>query len=192
MSWTSGLGIQADAQRALDIQKATPGEKAMSEETEIEFETMGSEHWDLVRVDARREASQRIQDRYDLVIEGSKLFETDAGTAITTYITKPPEHISGFGAIFESVMAACLLLVPEVGLAAEVAKKVKEACERQADQAHADFAALESNLEAIYARQPGRRHRKNIVRGERRVLAARAGRGTSFPLHRHDFAQVLN
>jgi hypothetical protein len=130
MPWTSGLGIQADAQRALDIQKATPGEKAMSEETEIEFETVGSEHWDLVRVDARREASQRIQDRYDLVIEGAKLFETDAGTAITTYITKPPEHISGFGAIFDVVTAACALLLPEEALAAEIVEALKDAYEK--------------------------------------------------------------
>jgi hypothetical protein len=144
---------------ALDIQKATPGEKAMSDttpltidksgeesdppdtadassaaepasSTEIEFETVGSEHWNFVRQGAQLEASRRLQTRYDAVIEGVQWFRKDANELVKNAIKKPPEHLSGFGAIVESVMAACLLLVPEVGLAAEIAEEVKKACEK--------------------------------------------------------------
>jgi hypothetical protein len=131
MSDTTPLAIDNSGEGSAPPDTAdasSPAEPASS--TEIEFETVDSTRWPGVKDGAHGVARERLQNRYDLVIEGAKLFETDAGTAITKYITKPPEHISGFGAIFESVMAACLLLVPEVGLAAEVAKKVKEACEQ--------------------------------------------------------------
>ena len=101
----------------------------MSEESEIEFETVGSEHWDLVRLGAQRLASRRLQTRYDAVIQGVRLFQDDADTLVKDAIRKPPEHLSGFGAIVEAVMAACTLLVPEVGIAAEIAEAAKTAYE---------------------------------------------------------------
>jgi hypothetical protein len=148
---------------ALGIQKATPGEKAMSDttplaidksgeesdpsdtsdasrpasSTEIEFETVGSENWKLVRLGAQIVANRRLQTRYDAVIAGAQWFRDDADALVKDVIRKPPEHLSGFGAITEAVMAACVLLVPEAGLAAEIAEAAKTAYETMKPAAEA-------------------------------------------------------
>ena len=74
-------------------------------------------------------ARDRLQTRYDAVIQGSQWFRDDADTLVKDAIKKPPGHLSGFGALVESVMAACVLLVPEVGLAAEIVEATKTAYE---------------------------------------------------------------
>jgi len=101
----------------------------MSEATEIEFETADSSRWPEVKEGAHGVARDRLQTRYDAVIQGAQWFRDDADTLVKDVIKKPPEHLSGFGAIVESVMAACALLVPEAGLAAEIAEAVKTAYE---------------------------------------------------------------
>ena len=101
----------------------------MSEATEIEFETADSPRWPEVKEGAHGVARDRLQTRYDAVIQGAQWFRDDADTLVKDVIKKPPEHLSGFGAIVESVMAACALLVPEAGLAAEIAEAVKTAYE---------------------------------------------------------------
>jgi len=99
----------------------------MSEETE--FESVGSENWKFVRLGAQQLASRRLQNRYDAVKQGAQRFRDQADTLVKDAIKKPPEHLSGFGAIVEAVMAACTLLVPEVGIAAEIAEAAKTAYE---------------------------------------------------------------
>ena len=101
----------------------------MSEAIEIEFETADSPRWPEVKEGAHGVARDRLQTRYDAVIQGAQWFRDDADTLVKDVIKKPPEHLSGFGAIVESVMAACALLVPEAGLAAEIAEAVKTAYE---------------------------------------------------------------
>ena len=97
----------------------------MSDETEIEFETVDSPRWPQVKEGAHGVARDRLQTRYDAVIQGAQWFRDDADTLVKDVIRKPPGHLSGFGAIVEAVMAACVLLVPEVGLAAEIAEAAK-------------------------------------------------------------------
>ena len=97
--------------------------------TEIEFETTDSPRWPQVKEGAHGVARDRLQTRYDAVIQGAQWFRDDADTLIKDAIKKPPGHLSGFGALIESVMAACVLLVPEVGLAAEIAEAAKAAFE---------------------------------------------------------------
>jgi len=99
----------------------------MSEQTEIE--TVDSPRWPEVKEGAHGVARDRLQTRYDAVIQGAQWFRDDADTLVKEAIKKPPEHLSGFGAIVEAVMAACVLLVPEAGLAAEIAEAVKTAYE---------------------------------------------------------------
>jgi hypothetical protein len=101
----------------------------MSEEAEIEFESVDSRRWPEVKEGAHGVARDRLQTRYDAVIQGAQWFRDDADTLVKDVIRKPPEHLSGFGAIVEAVMAACVLLVPEVGLAAEIAEAAKTAYE---------------------------------------------------------------
>jgi hypothetical protein len=101
----------------------------MSEQTEIEFETVDSPRWPEVKEGAHGVARDRLQTRYDAVIQGAQWFRDDADTLVKEAIKKPPEHLSGFGAIVEAVMAACTLLVPEVGIAAEIAEAAKTAFE---------------------------------------------------------------
>src|SRR6516165_505186 len=101
----------------------------MSEESEIEFETVGSEHWDLVRLGAQRLASRRLQTRYDAVIQGVRLFQDDADTLVKDAIRKPPEHLSGFGVVAEAVMVACGIVLPEIGVAEEIVEALKGAYE---------------------------------------------------------------
>jgi hypothetical protein len=98
-------------------------------DTEIEFETTDSPRWPQVKEGAHGVARDRLQTRYDAVIQGAQWFRDDADTLIKDAIKKPPGHLSGFGALVESVMAACALLVPEVGLAAEIAEAAKTAYE---------------------------------------------------------------
>jgi len=99
----------------------------MSEQTEIE--TVDSPRWPEVKEGAHGVARDRLQTRYDAVIQGAQWFRDDADTLVKEAIKKPPEHLSGFGAIVEAVMAACTLLVPEVGIAAEIAEAAKTAYE---------------------------------------------------------------
>ena len=99
----------------------------MSEQTEIE--TVDSPRWPEVKEGAHGVARDRLQTRYDAVIQGAQWFRDDADTLVKDAIRKPPEHLSGFGAIVEAVMAACTLLVPEVGIAAEIAEAAKTAYE---------------------------------------------------------------
>ena len=99
----------------------------MSEQTEIE--TVDSPRWPEVKDGAHGVARDRLQTRYDAVTQGAQWFRDDADTLVKDVIKKPPEHLSGFGAIVESVMAACAVLVPEAGLAAEIAEAVKTAYE---------------------------------------------------------------
>ena len=101
----------------------------MSEQTEIEFENVDSPRWPEVKEGAHGVARDRLQTRYDAVIQGAQWFRDDADTLVKEAIKKPPEHLSGFGAIVEAVMAACTLLVPEVGIAAEIAEAAKTAYE---------------------------------------------------------------
>jgi len=101
----------------------------MSEAIEIEFETADSPRWPEVKEGAHGVARDRLQTRYDAVIQGAQWFRDDADTLVKDAIRKPPEHLSGFGAIVEAVMAACTLLVPEVGIAAEIAEAAKTAYE---------------------------------------------------------------
>jgi len=101
----------------------------MSEAIEIEFETADSPRWPEVKEGAHGVARDRLQTRYDAVIQGAQWFRDDADTLVKDAIRKPPEHLSGFGAIVEAVMAACVLLVPEAGLAAEIAEAAKTAHE---------------------------------------------------------------
>jgi len=97
----------------------------MSQDTEIEFENTDSPNWATVKLGAQGVANKRLQNRYDAVIEGAQLFRDGADTLVKDAIKKPPGHLSGFGVLVESVMAACVLLVPEAGLAAEIAEAVK-------------------------------------------------------------------
>ena len=99
----------------------------MSEQTEIE--TVDSPRWPEVKEGAHGVARDRLQTRSDAVIQGAQWFRDDADTLVKEAIKKPPEHLSGFGAIVEAVMAACTLLVPEVGIAAEIAEAAKTAYE---------------------------------------------------------------
>jgi len=99
----------------------------MSEQTEIE--TVDSPRWPEVKEGAHGVARDRLQTRYDAVIQGAQWFRDDADTLVKEAIKKLPEHLSGFGAIVEAVMAACTLLVPEVGIAAEIAEAAKTAYE---------------------------------------------------------------
>jgi len=99
----------------------------MSEQTKIE--TVDSPRWPEVKEGAHGVARDRLQTRYDAVIQGAQWFRDDADTLVKEAIKKPPEHLSGFGAIVEAVMAACTLLVPEVGIAAEIAEAAKTAYE---------------------------------------------------------------
>jgi len=101
----------------------------MSEQTEIEFENVDSPRWPEVKEGAHGVARDRLQTRYDAVIQGAQWFRDDADTLVKEAIKKLPEHLSGFGAIVEAVMAACTLLVPEVGIAAEIAEAAKTAYE---------------------------------------------------------------
>ena len=101
----------------------------MSEQTEIEFENVESPRWPEVKEGAHGVARDRLQTRYDAVIQGAQWFRDDADTLVKEAIKKLPEHLSGFGAIVEAVMAACTLLVPEVGIAAEIAEAAKTAYE---------------------------------------------------------------
>ena len=101
----------------------------MSEATEIEFETVDSPRWPEVKEGAHGVARDRLQTRYDAVIQGAQWFRDDADALVKDIIRKPPGHLSGFGAIVEGVMAACVLLVPEAGLAAEIAEAAKTAYE---------------------------------------------------------------
>ena len=101
----------------------------MSEETETEFETVGSEHWNFVRLGAQQMASRRLQTRYDAVIAGAQLFRDDAGTVVRKVITKPPEHLSGFGVVAEAVMVACGMVLPEIGVAEAIVEALKGAHE---------------------------------------------------------------
>ena len=99
----------------------------MSEQTEIE--TVDSPRCPEVKEGAHGVARDRLQTRYDAVIQGAQWFRDDADTLVKEAIKKLPEHLSGFGAIVEAVMAACTLLVPEVGIAAEIAEAAKTAYE---------------------------------------------------------------
>jgi hypothetical protein len=104
-------------------------ESAMSEGQEIEFESSDSPHWPQVKEGAHGVARDRLQTRYDAVIQGAQWFRDDADTLIKDAIKKPPGHLSGFGALAESLMAVCILVVPEVGLAAEILEAAKGAYE---------------------------------------------------------------
>jgi hypothetical protein len=97
--------------------------------TEIEFETVGSEHWHIVREGAYGEARSRLQTRYNAVIAGAQSFRDDAGKVVTQVITKPPEHLSGFGVVAEAVTVACAIVLPELGVAEEIAEALKGAYE---------------------------------------------------------------
>jgi hypothetical protein len=101
----------------------------MSEETETEFETVGSKNWDIVRLGAKAEASRRLQNRYDAVMAGVQLFRDDAGETVEKVITKPPEHLSGFGVVAEAVTVACGMVLPELGVAEEIVEALKQAYE---------------------------------------------------------------
>ena len=101
----------------------------MSQDTEIEFETTDSPNWATVKLGAQGVASNRLQTRYDAVIQGAQWFRDDADTLVKATIKKPPGHLSGFGALVEGVMAACVLLVPAAGLAAEIVEATKTAYE---------------------------------------------------------------
>jgi len=101
----------------------------MSEETEIEFETVDSPRWPVVKEGAHGVARDHLQNRYDAVVAGAQLFRDDADGLVKDAITKPPGHLSGFGALAEAVMVACVLLLPEATLAAEIAEAVKTAYE---------------------------------------------------------------
>ena len=101
----------------------------MSQQEEIEFETVDSPRWPQVKEGAHGVARDRLQTRYDAVIQGAQWFRDDADTLVKDCIRKPPGHLSGFGALVEGVMAACVLLVPEVGLAAEILEAAKSAYE---------------------------------------------------------------
>jgi hypothetical protein len=100
----------------------------MSDGTEIEFETVDSPRWPQVKEGAHGVARDRLQTRYDAVIQGAQSFRDDADTLVKDVIRKPPGHLSGL-ALVEAVMPVCLLLVPEVGLAAEIAEAAKTAYE---------------------------------------------------------------
>ena len=101
----------------------------MSEEQEIEFETNDSPRWPQVKEGAHGVARDRLQTRYDAVIQGAQWFRDDADTLVKEAIKKPPGHLSGFAALAESVMAVCTLVVPEVGLAAAILEAAKTAYE---------------------------------------------------------------
>jgi hypothetical protein len=101
----------------------------MSEAPEIEFETSDSPRWPQVKEGAHGVARDRLQTRYDAVIQGAQWFRDDADTLVKEAIKKPPGNLSGFAALVESVMAVCTLIVPEVGLAAEILEAAKSAYE---------------------------------------------------------------
>jgi hypothetical protein len=101
----------------------------MSATDEIDFETVDSPRWPQVKEGAYGVARDRLQTRYDAVVQGAQWFRDDADTLIKEAIKKPPERLSGFGALAEAVIAACGVLVPEVGLAAEIVEAVKTSYE---------------------------------------------------------------
>jgi hypothetical protein len=101
----------------------------MSEDHEIEFESNDSPRWPQVKEGAHGVARDRLQTRYDAVVQGAQWFRDDADTLVKAAIKKPPGHLSGFAALAESVMAVCTLVVPEIGLAAEIVEAAKSAYE---------------------------------------------------------------
>jgi hypothetical protein len=97
--------------------------------SDIEFETVDSPNWPLVKEGANGIARDRLQNRYDAVYQGAQWFRDDADTLVKATIKKPPEHLSAFSAIADSLLAVCTLVVPEAGLAAEIFEAVKTSYE---------------------------------------------------------------
>ena len=87
---------------------------------DIEFETVDSPRWPQVKEGAHGIARDRIQRRYDAVVQGAQLFRDDADTLVKNSITKPPGELPGFGNFISAAMGCVLLVVPEVGLAVEI------------------------------------------------------------------------
>jgi hypothetical protein len=101
----------------------------MGQTDEIDFETTDAPDWRLVREGAHGVARERIDVRYKGVIQGASDFKNSASQLLVSSIRKPPEDISVLGAIVNAVSLASTLVVPEAGLAAEIAKAVKESYE---------------------------------------------------------------
>src|ERR1700733_3737549 len=97
----------------------------MSDGTEIEFESVDSPRWPQVKEGAHGVARDRLQIRYDGVVQGAQWFRDDADSLTKDSIKSPPGPLSGFGVLLDSVLAACPVLVPEIGLAPELLEVVK-------------------------------------------------------------------
>jgi hypothetical protein len=101
----------------------------MGQTEDINFETTDSPNWPQVKEGAHGVARERIDVRYKGVIQGANDFTRSASQLVANCIKKPPESISIFGAIADVVLVAATLVVPEVGVAAEILETVKKSYE---------------------------------------------------------------
>jgi hypothetical protein len=68
----------------------------------------------------KQEAHIRLDVLTHAYIAGARDFRDDADKMVDEYIKEKPKQISGLGAVFEALMAAGEILVPEAGLAHEI------------------------------------------------------------------------
>ena len=101
----------------------------MSEETEIEFETVDSPRWPEVKEGARRSGERSSPDPIRRCDLRSSVVPGRCRRPCQGRHHEAAGQLPGFGAIAEAVMAACVLLLPEATLAAEIAEAVKTAYE---------------------------------------------------------------
>lgn len=108
---------------------AAADQASASGQPEIEFETVDSPNWPQVKEGAHGVARDRLNIRYDAVVQGAQEFRDDADTLVKDSIKKPPGELSGFGNIIAAAMECVMLVVPEVGLAHEILEAAKASYE---------------------------------------------------------------
>jgi hypothetical protein len=123
----------SDAQNGSDASAPKP---TTSGQHEIDFETVDSPNWPQVKEGAHGVARDRLQIRYNAVVQGAQLFRDNADTLVKDAIKKPPGELSGFGSIIAAALDCVMLVVPEVGLAHEIL-----------EAAHASYELLKSASE---------------------------------------------
>lgn len=92
-------------------------------ETEVDFETTDSPNWPEVKDGARQLAYDHLNERFQAATTATAGFVADAHQLVDNTITKPPGHISPWGAILDIVSAACDVIIPEEALVAQLVYK---------------------------------------------------------------------
>src|SRR2546423_2324112 len=102
---------------------------AMSDDNEIEFESVDSQTWGGVKAQATTIAFRNLQGRYNAAVSAGIGFRKDAHEYLGEAIKKPPGSLLSFGPIADLVVVACGLVLPEVGVVALVFEEAKKALE---------------------------------------------------------------